>query len=66
MRANRLALNIEKTSLIFFHSNQNKPTQSFNYNFIKINDAKIEQVNSVKYLGVLYDSHLNWKPQISQ
>ena len=62
MRANRLALSIEKTNFILFHSNQNKVTQSFN---IKINDAKIEQVNSVKYLGVLFDSHLNWKPHIN-
>ena len=31
---------------------------------VKINDAKLEQCASYKYLGVIFDKNLNWKPHI--
>ena len=62
MNCNRLALNIKKTNFILFHSKQHKPYQPFN---IKINDINIEQVFSLKYLGIIFDSNLTWKSHIN-
>ena len=33
---------------------------------IKINDTNLERVKECKYLGVLLDETLSWKPQINQ
>ena len=63
MKTNRLALSIHKTNFILFHSNKLKPYKSIN---LKIDNKNIQQVNSVKYLGVLFDSNLTWKPHISE
>ena len=61
MRCNRLALSISKTNLILFHSNKLKPDKSF---CVKIDDECIKQVDSAKYLGVIFDVNLTWKKHI--
>ena len=38
----------------------------FNSLKIKINDTNLERVKECKYLGVLLDETLSWKPQINQ
>ena len=38
----------------------------FNFVKIKINDTNLERVKECKYLGVLLDETLSWKPQINQ
>ena len=38
----------------------------FNSVKIKINDTNLERVKECKYLGVLLDETLSWKPQINQ
>ena len=61
--SNRLALNIDKTNFVLFHSQRktiNKPVT------ILINKKAISQVNYVKYLGVLIDSNLSWKYHIHE
>ena len=41
-------------------------TRSQNCNFkISMNGVRIQQTDSIKYLGVIIDNKLSWKPQIS-
>ena len=61
LNVNRLALNINKTNFVIFHT-FNKPLQ---YNVtLKINKKAILQKEHIKYLGIIIDSHLNWKHHI--
>ena len=59
---NKLSLNIDKTNFVIFHSPQKKPSYSVR---IFINNKTIKEVNSIKYLGIMIDSNLNWKEHIS-
>ncbi len=60
--SNRLALNISKTNFVIFHP-YNKPLKEVIT--LKINKKAIAEEPCVKYLGVLIDSTLSWKSQIS-
>ena len=62
LEANRLALNIEKTNFVLFHSNKRKVTPPI---FLKIGRKKIKEENYVRFLGALLDSTLSWKYHIS-
>ena len=58
LKANKISLNAGKTEfLIFRHRCKALPFTPF----LKIGGKKIFQSRSIKYLGVLIDSHLNWK-----
>ena len=59
MKLNRLSININKTEYIVITNKKKKP----NYQ-IKIDKNVITQTNCIKYLGVLIDESLSWKPQI--
>ena len=59
---NRLSLNIDKTNFLIFHP-YNKPIRL--HVTIKINKKAINEKEYIKYLGVLLDSSLSWKYQIS-
>ena len=63
MKANRLSISTSKTNFILFHSPKNKPRKTLN---VKIDGNAINEVQSVKYLGVEFNSNLTWKPHISQ
>ena len=63
LAANRLALNIEKTNYVIFHSPNRKISEPIS---IKIGRKRIRGENTVKLLGVLSGSHLNWKPHITE
>ena len=58
LEANRLALNVDKTNFVIFHSQQRKLTDHI---VLKIGNKKIKQESYVKFLGVLLDSNLSWK-----
>ena len=62
LNINRLSLNIDKTNYLIFHP-YNKPMKK--HMTIKINKKAINEKVYIKYLGVLIDSTLNWKHQIS-
>ena len=62
LNVNRLSLNIDKTNFIIFHP-YNKPVKQ--HVTIKINKKAINEKETIKYLGVLVDSSLSWKHQIS-
>ena len=59
--ANRLSLKTDKTNYILFHTVQKHITDPFS---LKPNNKQINQKKCIKYLGVLIDSHLNWKEHI--
>jgi len=61
MRSNRLSINYNKTAYMILTA-----TRSQNCNFeISMNGVRIQQTDSIKYLGVIIDDKLSWKPQIS-
>ena len=60
--ANKLVLNIDKSNIVVFHPPQKKLQYQIN---IIINGENLSIAPSTKYLGVIIDSHLNWKDQIS-
>ena len=59
---NRLSLNISKTNFVIFHA-PNKPKVPVT---LLINKKAIDEVQYVKYLGILIDSQLTFKYHIDQ
>ena len=57
------SLNISKTNYVIFHSKVRKIDE---FTGIKIGSKTIKRENYVKYLGILVDSTLTWKPHITQ
>lgn len=58
---NKLSLNIAKTNFMIF-SNKSR----FDNVSISINNVPIERVECTKFLGVLIDNKLSWKPHINK
>ena len=57
LKANKISLNASKTELLLFRH----PNKKLNYDLkIKIDGKKITPSDSVKYLGITIDCHLNW------
>ena len=56
---NRLALNIGKTKFMMIHRRREEIKLQ-----LKINGTTLEQTDQIKYLGVVIDKKLNWKPHI--
>ena len=63
LEANRLALNIEKTKFVLFHSTQHKLTDHI---YLKYGRKKLKQETHVRFLGVLLDSTLSWKYHLTE
>lgn len=61
--ANRLSLNIDKSNFVIFHPPQKKTSHEID---IKISNKTLKELKSVKYLGVVLDSNLNWKQHIHE
>ena len=61
--SNKLALNIEKTNFVIFHSPRRKLPDFKN---VKIVKQYIQRCKYVKFLGVLMDEHLTWKFHITE
>ena len=60
---NRLALNVDKSHFALFYSSSNIPYSKIR---IKIKNKRITEENDGKFLGVLLDSTLSWKPHITE
>ena len=56
--ANKLSLNVQKSNYVIFRPPQKLLNYSMN---LKINNQTLMHKNSIKYLGIMIDSHLNWK-----
>ena len=63
LTTNRLALNVDKSHFVLFHSSSNIPHRKIR---IKIRNKRITEENDVKFLRVLLDSTLSWKPHITE
>ena len=63
LEANRLALNIDKTNFVIFHSQQRKITYHI---VLQIGRKMIKQESPMKFLGVLLDSNLSWKTHLTE
>ena len=62
LNANKMSLNIEKTSYMIFRWRNKKLDPG---NDICINGCKIEQVQTTKFIGIITDCNLTWKYHIS-
>ena len=61
-RANKLSLNASKTNYIIFHPHQ-KPAPKID---LFINNQVISSVRTTKFLGIVIDENLSWKPHIQK
>ena len=61
--ANKLSLNIEKTSFVVFHSPQRWIAHKLN---LSSSSMSVKSVNQVKYWELIFDSNLNWKPYLHE
>jgi len=60
LQTNKLTLNLSETKAILFNNHNRPVTPNIN-----CKNVPLEQVNSVKDIGALIDSHLSWKEQIA-
>ena len=60
---NKLSLNVEKSKFVIFHPPQKKVNYSIS---LLINNNILRQENSIKYLGIIMDSNLNWKEHVHE
>ena len=61
--ANQLGLNTDKTNFVIFYSPQKEIEEQAIIKFMK---KKITRTTAVKFLGVLLDAHLRWKPHTTE
>ena len=61
LEANKLALNIEKTNFVVFHSPAKKLTEPI---ILKFGRKKITHANHMKFFGVLLDETLGWRSHL--
>ena len=59
LKVNKLSVNLTKTNLMIFHPRQKKVNVNV---LLTLENAVIKQVTETKFLGVLIDQHLSWKP----
>ena len=64
LAVNKLSLNAKKTKMMIFH-HEKKKLNPADIPTLKINSQPIEIVDHFKFLGLIIDSHLNWKPHIN-
>ena len=63
LNANRISLNVNKTEYIIFR----KPRKLIDSEIkIKLNGKRLYPSTCIKYLGVLLDEHLSWKPHMNE
>ena len=61
--ANKLALNVDKTNFVIFHSPQKPLYENIT---IKFGKQHVTKANHVKFLGLLLDENLSWKHHLSE
>lgn len=60
---NKLSLSTEKTSFVIFHLHQKRLNSNVE---LQIWNKVIRDDSCIKYLGIILDSHLNWKMHIHE
>ena len=61
LQNNKLFLNYSKSHYLIFNKSKKKPKLN-----IFINNNLLKQQDKIKYLGILIDQKLNWKPHINK
>ena len=62
LQLNGLFINVTKTEVMLFGTSQGlSKVDNFKIN---INGYKIKRVNKFKYLGVIFDEHINWNEHV--
>jgi hypothetical protein len=62
--ANKLSLNEKKTKYSIFHTVSKKKNITNNLPILELNNVEIKRDIVTKFLGILIDENLSWKPQI--
>ena len=62
--SNKLLLNIKKTKYSLFHKRSKQDDILLLLPTLKINNYEIQRAESIKFLRVLLDENLTWKPHI--
>ena len=62
MLCNKLHINLKKCCYMYFSPYERDNTED--HQCIHLNDHEIDRVSEVRFLGVLIDDKLNWKPHI--
>ena len=62
LKANNLSLNLTKTNFMIFHPMQKKIIVNVP---LVMENTVIKNVLETKFLAVIVDQHLSWKPHIS-
>ena len=65
LNANRISLNVNKTEFIIFRSPRSSVDCDYEIN-IRLNGKRLYPSTYIKYLGILLDEHLSWKPHINE
>ena len=63
-KANKLSLNVTKTKFILFLKSSKVDDIPLKLPDLNINNINIKRVNSMKFLGVILDQHLNWNEHL--
>ena len=61
LSANKLSLNTKKSKYVVF---QTKPGKSHKTVKLKLNGMNLEKVENIKFLGVIFNQNLSWKPHM--
>lgn len=60
LKANKLSLNVDKTTYTLFHKPRFKDNIPLRLPNIFIENKSIKQANATKFLGIIIDENLNW------
>lgn len=61
LHSNNLVINLNKTKVMHFHQRNKHPDMN-----IAHQGCSIEEANTAKFLGILIDNKLSWKPHIEE
>jgi len=61
MKSNKLSVNLKKSNFVIFKSKQKMVKTDIS---ISLDGNPLQQVQAVKFLGILLDENLSWKPHI--
>ena len=64
-KSNKLSLNVKKTKFSLFHSIRKKTDIPNKLPILKMDNTEINRDQVTKFLGVLIDENLTWKPHIA-
>lgn len=64
-KANKLSVNIDKSSYILFTKSSNSDRLPLKLPDVFVDETRLNRAYSIKFLGVLLDEHISWKDHIN-